>query len=262
MGNAKCAVCGFTERKIVHQDWAKRSDYHPFEAIKPKVKAAPAVPAEAPGFDPEIVKRFEKQQAWASRLVSEQGMAPLTAIIVAGDLVGADEWTARVNAGDYPAEKAAWLVGSYARLDWAIEHCDRDWVVSNLAELWRSSDPDDTKLSVYLPLWKDAAFRSEDGYVRDGKPLPRGRFTELYRGQMPNDPHGMAWTTDVDVAHRFAKGAGVRVRTAGIVVRGFAWRQDALAYLTGRGEAEVVIDPRKVMATEVIGKYEFVKEKE
>ena len=106
-----------------------------------------------------------------------------------------------------------------------------------------TGDPDDTD-GRYLRLWKSAWVANGRHYIRDGRSLPRsGRLLTVYRGQMPEDKFGIAWTTDPKIAQVFANGAGARVPQNGTVFMAHVHRDHVYAYLTGRGESEVILDP-------------------
>lgn len=185
----------------------------------------------------------------------------ITATIVAGDLLSAERATNEVKSGTTPAEKAVWLVGSYARWDWAItmmnlKQLDEGWFFDNILDLWRGSDPDDTN-HAYLDLFRRAKTR-KGSYLRDGRPLPRARDRQItvYRGGPPSMAlyRGFAWTTDPKIAQKFAGGAGERVmRSDGVVITGHVFPGQVLAYITERGEAEVVVDPQFVRDVKPVG---------
>ena len=182
----------------------------------------------------------EHQRILTELLADNPGLG-ITAYVMAGDLAIAAQMTAMARAGKLSAVDAAWRVGSFARLDWAIEHCPDAWVIENLPALWRDSDPDDTKPE-YLALWRRAFITNGGRIICDGEPLAERRL-ELFRGQMRGEPLGLSWTTNRDTATSFAEGAGVRRPiTNGIVYRAVVSRRFALAYLTGRNEDEVVLD--------------------
>lgn len=207
-------------------------------------------PQQVRQFDRLMDERagFDRLLARAGELQAE-GMDQISAITLAGDessMIWADE---RVEQGE-DALKVASLVGSYARMPWLMKHLeagriDRPALLRALPDLWRDSDPDDTDPR-FLALWKDARAASR-GYVRDGHSLPSadGAVIPVYRGQRGTDPFGIAWTTDVGIAKRFALTFGLRggPQDGGIVFRSTARRRAILAYLTGRGESEVIVDP-------------------
>src|SRR5262249_8259760 len=74
-------------------------------------------------------------------LKANPGMHIIAAMIQATDMSSAEDMAAMVERGERKAEDLVWRVGSYCRLDWAIEFCKDDFVLDNLAELWVGSDP-------------------------------------------------------------------------------------------------------------------------
>ena len=193
-------------------------------------------------------------------LLAHPDLHPITAHIVASDLLSAERLSGEVKAGLIDVERAVWLVGSYARWGWAMGmvqagQLSEDWLAANLCHLWSISDPDDTdpaNLAVFRRM-----YARHGGILRDGRPLPKGSSTRgyvrVYRGGMPSDVRmGFAWTTDPKVAQKFAAGAGSRVATpGGVVISGRVRSSHVLAYITGRSESEVIVDPRYVIDVEV-----------
>jgi hypothetical protein len=181
------------------------------------------------------------------------GIHPVTAMVMAGDLVQAEKVTKQVAAGLITAEKGVWYVGSFARWGWTLAmvaegRISEDWLADNICDLWSASDPDDTdpaNLAVF-----QGAFNRKGGLLRDGRTLPKGAggYLTVYRGGQPDSVrNGFAWTTDPKVAQKFANGAGQRVHTpGGVVISGKVRRTLPLAYITGHSEAEVIVDPRLV----------------
>jgi hypothetical protein len=188
------------------------------------------------------------------------GLHYITASVMANDLLSARYRSEQVAAGEAKAEDVVWLIGSYARWDWAVTmvaagRLPEAWFDENIADLWRGSDPDDTN-PAYLAIWKTAA-RRNGGYVRDGRGLPRSASLTVYRGGPPTPAtrRGFAWTTDPKIAAKFASGAGERIqRKDGVVISGIVNRKDVLAYITGRGESEVIVDPARVDGVRQVGR--------
>lgn len=198
----------------------------------------------------QIKKDLERQGQVADEMQKANPAIPhITAFVMAGDLVSAERWWDRMVNGECTPSEAKNLVGSYARLDFAIKawhagYLTIDEILSDLPELWRGSDPDDTDPR-FLSLWRAAWMRNHERYVRDGEPLPRSQDITVYRGQMPNDPVGIAWSLDKSIAERFARGAGLRTKVMhGVIYTATTDRRRVLGYLTGRGESEVVLDPK------------------
>lgn len=200
----------------------------------------------------ELAARSKRDMARASELVAKNPSLPyITAIVMAGDIGSAERVDKMLDKGEVTFDRAVHMVGSYARLDWAIRAQERGYVhydnlLKMLPELWRGSDPDDTDPR-FLELWRDARRLNHGRYVRDGKALPPGRLLPVYRGQRVTDPVGIAWTTDIDTAKKFALGASFRTAIDGVVIERTIRRSDVMAFLTGRGESEAILDPKDLL---------------
>lgn len=203
----------------------------------------------------ELAAYGEEHSAILTKVLEADPNLPvITAHIIAGDLMSAERATREVAAG-VPAERAVNMVGSYARWEWAIQMVaqgalSEQWFQDNICHLWSGSDPDDTKPE-YLTIWRKAR-AANGGVIRDGKPLPRGGkdgYLRVFRGGPPGTAlrTGFAWTTDPKVARVFANGAGVRRPMAGgVVISGLVKPSQVIAYISGRNESEVIVDPRLV----------------
>lgn len=204
-------------------------------------------------FTQQALADMKRREEIMNELLAERPLPYITALIMAGDLHTAEKaWDAMVNEG-VPYEQAQVRVGSYARLDFAVRALDEgytslDELFEELPELWRGSDPNDQDPR-YLDLWKQAYARNGSTYVRDGEAIPsRGTMIKVYRGQQPGEPLGIAWSLDRAIAQKFANGAGMRVANAnGKVYTGEVYIGHVLAYLTGRGESEIIVDPANVV---------------
>lgn len=95
-----------------------------------------------------------------------------------------------------------------------------------------------------LRLFRRAGFIM-DADVVDLEAMPP-RLT-LYRGTRPKYKHGLSWTLDEDKARWFAN----RLRPYGRVYRCEVDKRDILAWVSGRGEREIVIDTHGVTIEEV-----------
>lgn len=198
----------------------------------------------------QVKKDMERQNELAEHLREANPDLPaIAAIVMAGDQLSAERWWERMVNGECTPTQAVNLVGSYARLDFAIKawhggYLSLEDILADLPELWRGSDPDDTDPR-FLSLWRAAWIENHKRYIRDGKPLPRSHFLTVHRGQMASDPVGIAWSLDREIAEKFARGAGIRVSNMpGVVYTARIHRDHVLGYLTGRGESEVVLDPK------------------
>ena len=188
----------------------------------------------------EMAEAALRRQAIEQRLLAENPrMSGVTAVVIAGDLDSAEMWTQKMEREGLSPEDVVWLIGSYARLGWACDHLSESYIVEHLTKLWRDSDPDDTDPR-FLLLWQKAK-AAKGSYIRDGRPLPRRAWIDVFRGQLPGDPLGIAWTTNPKIAQAFARGRGTRAPMTGAVLRGTVARDRILAFITGRAEDEVVV---------------------
>lgn len=188
-----------------------------------------------------LMKRARRQIELSGELIN-QGMAPIQATVVAGDLVSAEEWSERVKNGEDPT-KCFWCIGSYARFEWARKHLPKEIFEKNLIDLWRDSDPNDS--TDILPFWESQKTRIGEILI-DENPLPDGDVFVIYRGQAPGNL-GISWSLDQEVAKRFARTGGGRVPIPnGSAYVGRVHRKDVIAYITGRGEQEIIVDPKKI----------------
>lgn len=171
----------------------------------------------------------------------------ITAFIMAGDFISGERAWDELKSGA-PFKQALWLVGSYQRVAFCVEaieagYVETETVLDLLPEVWPNSDPDDTDPR-FLNLWRQAWGRNDFRYLRDGGPLPRNHSLVVYRGQDEGDRLGISWSLNKDIAERFAKGAALRVRNrGGVIYVGKVDRRNVMAYLTGRNEDELIIDP-------------------
>lgn len=115
-----------------------------------------------------------------------------------------------------------------------------------LAEAWTGAEPDDTD-PYYLALWRAISA----GERIETEPMPPGDPLTVYRGQASADePLGIAWTLDPEVARFFAlRVSRTAGREAGMVLVGSVPRSAVLGYINEREEAEVVCDPNDVDVT-------------
>lgn len=196
----------------------------------------------------EIVAREERRSALAIEIMhADPSIGFITAIIIAGDRLSAQRAEDLVESGAMKAVDAMSHVGSYARLDFAVRmheagRMTKTELLDNLPSLWRDSDPDDTDPR-FLKLWKEARKRA-GRIVRDSaQGLPRGRTVTIYRGQDRGAQLGIAWTTDREIAAKYAYGMALRQSNRdGVIVTAEVPRKFVLAYLTKRGESEVIVD--------------------
>lgn len=156
----------------------------------------------------------------------------LTQIVMEGDRESANLASERLKAGDVKPEELVWLIGSYARFQWAVENCSPEYIKENLMELWVGSDPDDSCIE-YLKLFKAG------DYIED---LPEKARLRVYRGQ-EKGKFGISWTLDKEVAEMFAQTGGGRGRIDnGEVISFMIDREKVIAYSNKRNEKEVILD--------------------
>jgi len=195
----------------------------------------------------KIKKDMEPVMELADKLLEKDPTLGITAMIIAKDTLSkklADEQLANGT----PFITSCWFVGSYARLEWVYEQIEKgtvtkEEVFKHLPSLWRGSDPDDSDHR-FWGLWKEAWESNGKKYIFDDKPLPRKRSFIVYRGQDDNGSIGISWTLDKNIAEKFAHGAALRQSNrAGIIYQACAMKKDIWAYLTERGEEEIIINP-------------------
>lgn len=202
---------------------------------------------------PEQLAIEERRQEIVTEILRrDPSLGFITALIMAGDRLSAERATELVESGAMKAAVAVSFVGSYARLDFAVRmqtagKITSAWLLKNLPELWRASDPDDTDPR-FLKLWKDARHRNGTTVRDDAKrDLPRGPLVTIYRGQDRGATLGISWATDRAIAVKYARGMALRQgHRDGEVLTGKVQRRYALAFLTKRNESEVIVDPARV----------------
>lgn len=188
----------------------------------------------------EHYQQQEKRRGELMKPLMANGMNFLTAIVVAGDLLSAEHADKMVAEG-IPAEEAVNFIGSYARFDWALKNVPKEKLLAILPDLWVGADPDDTKPE-YLMLWKEAFMANGAEIVIDEKPLPKRKSFKIYRGQV-GDAKGISWTLDRSIAVKFAATGGGRGEVSGgKILEKTVTRKQILAYLTSRGESEVILN--------------------
>lgn len=79
----------------------------------------------------------------------------ITRLVVASDILSARRITEEYEQTKDPG--LVWMVGSYARVDWAIDNLPKKDLLEIWPELWVSSDPDDTN-PVYLEIWPERLY--------------------------------------------------------------------------------------------------------
>lgn len=192
-------------------------------------------------------------------------------IVWSQDMAAGERVDAEVREGRMTFDAAVTAYGSYARIDGMLRlqeegYTSREHLLDLWPEQWAAADPDDTDPR-FLAMWKEANFYwrgkaiDEDGaaiaigsvspdpattgiIVDPGHPLPEMDPVRIYRGQPEGAPIGISWSLRREVAEGFARGVGVRARIPNPQVLTLdVARRDIIAYLTSRGEDEVIIDP-------------------
>jgi hypothetical protein len=196
-------------------------------------------------FDPQINLAGKMMEA-------NPELSFITALIRAGDFISRDKAYKAVDEG-VPVLRASVRVGSFYRFDWIVEQYflgnleDEDFF-AEICELWRGADPDDTN-PVFLTVWEEAYnWNGEMLTDDDTKLLPPESELTIYRGQLSLDePKGIAWSLSKEIAQKFAHGASYRTYvTTGVLLEAKVSKQDIIAYITGRGEEEIIVNPLNV----------------
>lgn len=198
-----------------------------------------------------IEEQMDEQGALAEELMSKDPkLTFLSAFIIAGDLLSIERAKKMLKEGiDF--DDATAFVGSYGRLEFALwakknGYTTLDHLLNILPDLWRGSDPDDSKVE-YHALWLQAWEKNNRKTILDGKHLPRGKYLTIYRGQDEDQPTGISWSLREEVARKFANGAATRqLNRGGVVYEGQVLRSKIIAYLTLRNEEEVIVSPLNV----------------
>jgi hypothetical protein len=193
-----------------------------------------------------FVEKAKRETEIAATL--DASLPMLTRIVMAGDLRQAQDSLRSLRAGSIDIDRAMILTGSYGRMALLVQAIDESLVplgkaLDLLPQWWPSSDPDDTDPRL-ISLW-ESAFSRKGGLVTDeGHDLPRKSWLTIWRGQRTTDPIGCAWSLDRGIAERFARGASYRTAIENPqIIEAKVPRGIILAYLTGRGEEEVIINP-------------------
>jgi hypothetical protein len=191
-------------------------------------------------------------------------------IVAANDYAGMLRVETAIRNGTMSRDDWQVRVGSFARMEMAARLVamtqDMSWhegwyvreIFANLCEIWRGADPSDTD-----PRFEDLFKRAKAHTTRivpmwDVVQLPVpteiGERITVYRGEpqllvdaTKTGVGGLSWTTDQPTAVKFATGASMRQPvTRGTVLRGKVRYEDVIAYITGRGEFELIVSPENV----------------
>jgi hypothetical protein len=206
------------------------------------------------------LRMIQEQKAAEEIYAKYPGIHPVTAIVMTGDYAGMKEWGKYFERGEWDFAKTTSMIGSYARMEWVLTMLEAgkvtpEEVYPKLPELWSSSDPDDTDPK-FLELWKQA-WQANGRKMIASLTWPNGKFVlpkvfannrkklvTVYRGEgLGSTKRGIAWSLDIQVAEKFAKGAGERVPHEGDVYKATVVKSRILAFIADRGESEVILDP-------------------
>lgn len=186
---------------------------------------------------------LEDQDRWLQRglaLAAEvDAPTPWLALTIGQDMASAERATELVRAGLRPLS-ALVFIGSYGRMEWALDNLTERQLLLRICGLWSGSDPDDTNPR-FAEMWRRLWWLRGHTPFLDGDPLPDGERLRIYRGQKPEAKVGIAWSMSEAVAEKFARGASERrADMGGVVLIQDIQREQIVAYLTKRGEQEVI----------------------
>lgn len=194
----------------------------------------------------QAAKDFARQLDIAAELSKTQLHLGISAVVIAGDILSAERATRLVQGGHKTLYQALKQVGSYSKLDWALDNLPRLELIKRLPNLWPYCDPDDTTAAAIM-LWVDAWKRNQKRLIRDSEAkLPVKNFiVEAWRGQRKGQPLGLSWTVKEKTARFFQRNGGLRSNVPdGVILRAEFNVVNIMAYLTRRNEGELIIHPR------------------
>lgn len=210
----------------------------------------------------EFAKEFEERSELAQKISEERGLPFTTALIIAGDELSRERAEALVAEGK-SILFASIGIGSYARFDWLVEqyyggNLSPDEFFPVICQYWRAADPDDTN-PFFLDVWEDAYSWNDFKTLTDeDKSLPDESWLTAYRGQMSDtDIMGVSWSLSKDIAEKFARGAALRINVlGGSLITARVPRAAVIAYISGRNEEEIIVNPVdvEIVQVEEIGK--------
>lgn len=120
---------------------------------------------------------------------------------------------------------------------WYGRKISRATLTASIGSVWSLAEYPDRNLD--HDLWRDLF--DEAGFTVDGRRTPKpDRPVEVWRGSVPERRTDWSWTTDRQVAEKFAE--GVRGRKPGRLYRLMAPPWSLLCANSERGESEYVID--------------------
>lgn len=199
----------------------------------------------------ENVELVEKAIQFALRLcITDDGIPFPYALTMVLDKYSADRNGARFLNGEISFSRACALIGSTARVAWAVDmlskkKVDRDLFMQEFPTLWETSDPDGTDPR-FLKVWKQVYMYHKRKTVVTGDPISTGAFI-VYRGQASQEDLGCDWTRDERIAQMdaLATRGGPR-KQPGVIVMGMVSTKNVYAYLTSTARKTVITDPSLV----------------
>ncbi|KKN60711.1 hypothetical protein LCGC14_0529100 [marine sediment metagenome] len=140
---------------------------------------------------------------------------------------------------------------------------ERPWRLDMLNEMWMNKTITRHELRTLLPrIWIDAELLGKrkalllrlfkaTGFVSDDAEKPNvqdylvpGEAVTIYRGSAPAHANGLSWTRSPQIAAWFAR--RLNDEKTCIVTAGEVLPEHVLGVFTGRGEDEVVVNPRHI----------------
>jgi hypothetical protein len=229
----------------------------------------------------DLLLHQEREQKFIEEIYAKNpGVHPIKAMIMAGDYASAEQWGPYFERGEWDFEHTASMIGSYARMDWVLKMLELgkakpEEIYPMLPDLWSGGGPDSTDKR-FLELWRSAWDTNGQKMIVKAE-SPNGKFllpevlannrkklVTVFRGEdLTRIGRGISWSLDIEVAERFARGASNRVPTEGDVYVAKVHKKRILAYIAGRGESEVILDPMQLAVwPQVIERFRFRKNKE
>jgi len=219
----------------------------------------------------EFLEEKVRREAVYADQFTAKGEHPITALVKASDLAGRDMIHEKWLKGELDWKTAMIRMGSYARFEWFYDRFLDGTIPARtfykmLPGEWVSADVNDRDPR-YSGMWETGWRRNGRRYLRDVrfKRLPKPDFIpeanqgnpvyRVYRGTGVGKMHEhcLSWSLSKEVAERFAKGASAGMPKEGDVIEGLGMKKDIWAYLTERGEEEVIIDASHVFMKEIVG---------
>ena len=212
----------------------------------------------------DYIQRMEERiQPKAIELMAADPKLPfISAYIMAQDITRMEDNLVALTNGEYDWAHAEAMTGSYGRMELRVQALELGLItikqaVHELPHHWSAADPDDTDPR-FLALWTKAFRLNEFRTLRDRKDtrIPKVKGTSLvrvFRGQDRGAKFGIAWSLSKLTAQKFANGAATRESNrGGVVYEGLIDRAHIMGYITGRGEHEIVFDPKHLSSSVIV----------